>query len=221
MEGLCTQLRESETLRWQLHDHCTRLERLVNVLRKKVNGLNVVEPSLRQEGTKLTLVDLSLHDPSAEGPPNSGHHNPPTSTSSEGEPRDSLSSLESVETASASSWRRGDIPTTLCHSTTNVHSTYLLPHTSSPHSTLNTSHSSHASIIHSTMTQSTPIQPVSIHSHHSSLSPSLNHTPNASPHHHHQQQGQNVVNERDPRSIHGVTIVGPITELWLVFENFS
>lgn len=212
MEGLCTQLRESETLRWQLHDHCTRLERLVNVLRKKVNGLNVVEPSLRQESTKLTLVDLSLHGPPADGPPNSGHHNPPTSTSSEGEPRDSLSSLESVETASASSWRRGDIPSTSSHSTTNVHSSYLLPHTSSPHSTLNTTHSSHTSIIHSTMTQSAPIQSASIHSHHTNLSSSLSHTPNASPHHH-QPQGPSVINEREPRYIHGVTIVGPITEL--------
>ncbi|XP_042203188.1 uncharacterized protein LOC121853228 isoform X2 [Homarus americanus] len=209
MEGLCTQLRESEASRWQLHDQCTRLERLVNVLRKKVNGLSVVEPGVRQEGTKLTLVDLTLHGPPGEVSLNSGQRNPAVSTSSEGEPKDSLSSLESVETASASSWRRGELPNTSNHSATNLHSSYVLHHSPSPLSTLSINHGGHGNLIHSTTTPANPSQSIPIHSNHSSLSTSSGHTPNASPHHH-RQQG---VSERDPRHIPGVTIVGPITEL--------
>nr|XP_045580970.1 uncharacterized protein LOC123744844 isoform X1 [Procambarus clarkii] len=209
MEGLCTQLRESEVSRWQLHDQCTRLERLVNVLRKKVNGLSAIEPNTRQDGTKLTLVDLTVHGPPTEGSPNSGQRNPAASTSSEGEPKDSLSSLESVETASASSWRRGDVPNTSNHSSTNLHSSYVLHHTTSPLSTLNPSHNNHANLIHSTTVQASPVQVIPVHSNQSSLSTSSGHTPSASPHHH-RQQG---TSERDSRHIPGVTIVGPITEL--------
>ncbi|XP_069946892.1 uncharacterized protein [Cherax quadricarinatus] len=209
MEGLCTQLRESEASRWQLHDQCTRLERLVNVLRKKVNGLNVVEPSLRQDGAKLTLVDLTLHGPPTEGPPNLGQRNPTASTSSEGEPKDSLSSLESVETASASSWRRGDVANTSNHSAANFHSSYMLHNTPSHLSTLNPSHNNHTNLTHPTTVQASSAQAMPIHSNHSSLSTSSGHTPSASPHHH-RQQG---TSERDSRHIPGVTIVGPITEL--------
>lgn len=213
MEGLCTQLRESETSRWQLLDQCTRLEKLVKVLRKKVNGLGILESGVRTEGTKLTLVDLTLHGPATESPPGSGHHHLPASTSSEGEPKDSLSSLESVETASASSWRRGEVPSITSHSNTNLHSSYISQHSSSPHATLNTHLNNHTNLLHSSQTQSNHIQSGQVNSCHSSssLSPPSSHSPHTSPHH--RQQGTSSASDRDAKYIPGVTIVGPITEL--------
>lgn len=209
MEGLYTQLRESEFSRWQLHDQCARLERLVNVLRKKVNGLNVLEPGGRADSTKVTLVDMTLHGAPTEGPLGPGHSNPVTLTSSEGEPKDSLSSLESVETASASSWKRGDLPgNNVSHSQSNLHSSYVLLHTAdSSQPTLATSHNNPTS---STPAKSNPLQSVPNSSNHSSLSQSSGPTPSSSPHH---QQRSNGVSEAEPRHIPGVTIVGPITEL--------
>ncbi|XP_042874157.1 uncharacterized protein LOC122254524 isoform X1 [Penaeus japonicus] len=213
MEGLCTQLRESEASRWQLHDQCTRLERLVNVLRKKVNGLGVLESGVRTEGTKLTLVDLTLHGPATESPPGSGHHHLPASTSSEGEPKDSLSSLESVETASASSWRRGEVPSITSHSNANLQSSYISQHSSSPHATLNTHLNNHTNLLHCSQTPSNQIQSGQVNSCHSSssLSPPSSHSPHTSPHH--RQQGTSSATDRDTKYIPGVTIVGPITEL--------
>lgn len=169
-----------------------------------------------QEGTKLTLVDMSLRGP----PPAEGHLNTHPSTSSEGEPKDSLSSLESVETASASSWKRGEVPnSTSGHSTTNLHSSYVLLHSANP------SHSNHSNLLFSSVAQSSPHQSPSVNPTLSSAPPSLGQissspSSSVSPHHnyhHHQQQqqqqqqGTNLRN--DPKHITGVTIVGPITEL--------
>lgn len=209
MEGLCSQLRESEASRWQLHDQCARLERLVNVLRKKVNGLSSLETTGRQEGTKLTLVDLTLHRSNSDCPPSSAQPQPhlPASTSSEGEPKDSLSSLESVETASASSWRRGDVPNSV-HSPTVLHSSSILQHETSPGSALSSHHVHHSSFVHSNLSQSGSEKSVPISPSTSSYSALPSHV---SPHH--RQQGSSDVTECDPRNIPGVTIVGPITEL--------
>ncbi|XP_050686317.1 uncharacterized protein LOC126980415 isoform X3 [Eriocheir sinensis] len=226
VEGLCSQLRESEASRWQLHDQCAKLERLVSVLRKKVNGLNVVESSMVQEGTKLTLVDLSLRGPPpAEGTSSSGPINTHPSTSSEGEPKDSLSSLESVETTSASSWKRGEVPNSSSgHSTTNLHSSYVLLHSSNP------SHGNHANLLFSSMAQTSPHQSPAGNQSMSSAPPSLGPTSSSpslsvsphhnSYHHHHQQQQQQQQPQQqgtslrnDPKHLTGVTLVGPITEL--------
>ncbi|KAK7081266.1 hypothetical protein SK128_003655, partial [Halocaridina rubra] len=209
MEGLCSQLRESEASRWQLHDQCTRLERLVNVLRKKVNGLSTFESTARQEGTKVMLVDLTLHGANTEGHAGSGHQHPPTSTSSEGEPKDSLSSLESVETASASSWRRGDVanPSHSAHSTASIHSSNT-PHISSSPCASNNSHSAHHASPASPQSNSDKANAIS---NHSGCSTSTSHKSQASlPHRHH---GSNTLAENDHHNIPSVTIVGPITEL--------
>ncbi|XP_068202569.1 uncharacterized protein [Palaemon carinicauda] len=212
MEGLCTQLQESEVSRWQLHEQCTRLERLVNVLRKKVNGLSTLETTGLQEGTKLTLVDFTLLRPNSDGPPNSTQPHLPTSTSSEGEHKDSMSSLESIETASASSWRRGDVPYS-SHSPTVLHSNSLLHHESSTSSAPNSHYGHHGNFVNSTLYQShsnseksVPINPSP-----SSYSSSSSTAPHISPHH--RQQGSSDVAECDPHNIPGITIVGPITEL--------
>ena len=196
-----------------------------------------------QEGTKLTLVDLSLRAPPAEGISSSSHLNTQPSTSSEGEAKDSLSSLESVETASASSWKRGEVPsTTSGHSTTNMHSSYVLLHSSG----FNPSRSSHANFIYSSMAQTNPNQYPAANSTSSSTPPSLG--PITSPssvspnhnhqlnHQYHQQQQQQPNPQQQPqhqqqqqhqhhhqqqgtnlrnnsKHLTGVTIVGPITEL--------
>ncbi|XP_076041445.1 uncharacterized protein LOC143025528 isoform X2 [Oratosquilla oratoria] len=132
LECLSNQLQESENCRHLLSDQCARLEHLVSSLRKKING---VTSEAIHDGTSLTLVDLTLHDEhlntmggkstsnnliqtqynSRNMANTSANRSNPSTGSSDGDGRDSLSSLDSVETASVSSWRRGD-PRSVPHS---------------------------------------------------------------------------------------------------------
>ena len=141
-----------------------------------MNGMTGVEQNVsRPDSVSLPFLDLSLLGISSNTSGNDGgagnsninatsHHgishfqtnshignnssNTTTggNTTSSEEPKDSLSSLESVETASASSWKRGEIPHLISNYstpssstlTTNVSSTspQSTVTTSSPHSTL-------------------------------------------------------------------------------------
>ncbi|KAK4305383.1 hypothetical protein Pmani_022725 [Petrolisthes manimaculis] len=184
----------------QLEEQCARLECLAAALRQKMTGFSMGQP-----GSKVTLVDLALHHHHHNNNnSNTNHNHRGASTSSEGDPRDSLSSLESVETASASSWRRGEVsaPPTCNQSLSS----------SNPPPALHSSCLFH----HQGLSQSSPLhsiqQPNTIPGSSPGSSPlhyQTSSTPSSSPHHYHNNKG----NDKDQRNIPGVTIVGPITEL--------
>lgn len=216
----------------QLEEQCARLECLAAALRQKMTGFSLGQPGSKVTLVDLALHHspslsgdtTSAHyhhrhhhhhhhntTPSSTTTTNSNNNNSNTnhnhrgaSTSSEGDPRDSLSSLESVETASASSWRRGEVSAPTC----NQSMTTSNPPPSALHSSCLylQQGSSQSSPLHSIQ------QPIALPCSSPGSSPlhyQTSSTPSSSPHHYHNNKG----NDKDQRNIPGVTIVGPITEL--------